>query len=718
MVAVSIVRKARNSLGTSVRFALETSRDVLKQTPQKIRNWRRLSISEVAQRPRLSRGPLESSWLTMKSFVSSESNRPLIVMGIMVVCALLIAVVFAPHARAAAESMSIGDRMSMTRSSFVDPIVRAWTRIGLALRSIPIPQKVLEPLRNVFRRVNFTLPDIRMELPSISESAAFKAVEGAINRTGEWISSSGKAVIGLLQKVLSYPAEYFGAVGGSIASYAVRAGQKVSSVLGHVTDRSRFVSKDEFARALEDLKSLRGDQDIEEQIRQFILDEKAKLQSAIAKGREKQAQLKEAALQELRERSEKASSSIDRVRGEFFRVAGDVQLKQLGFLRDLKGGLTAAFDVPKDKTQEATALIVSEMDKVSTNVSESIKSISDKVSEIIAAEEAEIKEELLKTRKKASASSNSVVEEYLAKKQRTEDGLKRVRYSVQRILSSWQQRQIKRVEDISKGLVRTLGRARSRPRYVSRGELDNAVKELKESLSLDEIEDQVIRVIQDEIRKINAKISPRQRLTREEMGQEVFERVIADKGGRPDFALQSAGAYVVRTSPSYAYQLVTAFKERALTLLGRYKADFVMGFPNSPSMAITPDIALGKCWGFQGQASNITIHLARPAIVDAFTVEHVHRSVAFSLASAPRSIRIYGSPADRARLNDSTEAIEYFFGEIEYSISELDSHMQYFEVPDELKVLLPSRAVRVQIMDNHGGDFTCLYRIRVHGVDV
>mmetsp|Transcript_18373 Transcript_18373/g.73715 ORF Transcript_18373/g.73715 Transcript_18373/m.73715 type:complete len:193 (-) Transcript_18373:1096-1674(-) len=142
------------------------------------------------------------------------------------------------------------------------------------------------------------------------------------------------------------------------------------------------------------------------------------------------------------------------------------------------------------------------MDKVSTNVSESIKSISDKVSEIIAAEEAEIKEELLKTRKKASASSNSVVEEYLAKKQRTEDGLKRVRYSVQRILSSWQQRQIKRVEDISKGLVRTLGRARSRPRYVSRGELDNAVKELKESLSLDEIEDQVIRVIQDEIRKV------------------------------------------------------------------------------------------------------------------------------------------------------------------------------------------------------------------------
>lgn len=67
-----------------------------------------------------------------------------------------------------------------------------------------------------------------------------------------------------------------------------------------------------------------------------------------------------------------------------------MQLKQLGFLRDLKGGLTAAFDVPKDKMQEATALIVSEMDKVSTNVSESIKSISDKVSEIIAAEEAEV----------------------------------------------------------------------------------------------------------------------------------------------------------------------------------------------------------------------------------------------------------------------------------------------------------------------------------------
>mmetsp|Transcript_18377 Transcript_18377/g.73732 ORF Transcript_18377/g.73732 Transcript_18377/m.73732 type:complete len:347 (-) Transcript_18377:636-1676(-) len=265
------------------------------------------------------------------------------------------------------------------------------------------------------------------------------------------------------------------------------------------------------------------------------------------------------------------------------------------------------------------------MDKVSTNVSESIKSISDKVSEIIAAEEAEIKEELLKTRKKASASSNSVVEEYLAKKQRTEDGLKRVRYSVQRILSSWQQRQIKRVEDISKGLVRTLGRARSRPRYVSRGELDNAVKELKESLSLDEIEDQVIRVIQDEIRKINAKISPRQRLTREEMGQEVFERVIADKGGRPDFALQSAGAYVVRTSPSYAYQLVTAFKERALTLLGRYKADFVMGFPNSPSMAIT-----------------VSEKACRLDLEASSTAEHVHNPACFLFSAGHCSWKVLG----------------------------------------------------------------------------
>lgn len=48
-IAVKITRRMRASIGNTrekVRFALETSRDVLMQTPQRVRNWRRLSIAE------------------------------------------------------------------------------------------------------------------------------------------------------------------------------------------------------------------------------------------------------------------------------------------------------------------------------------------------------------------------------------------------------------------------------------------------------------------------------------------------------------------------------------------------------------------------------------------------------------------------------------------------------------------------------------------------
>lgn len=111
------------------------------------------------------------------------------------------------------------------------------------------------------------------------------------------------------------------------------------------------------------------------------------------------------------------------------------------------------------------------------------------------------------------------------------------------------------------------------------------------------------------------------------------------------------------------------------------------------------------------------MHLARPAIVDAFTVEHAPRSSVFSMLSAPRIIRVYGYPAEIARLADATPADEFFFGELEYSIDDGEYHMQYFEISDEYKVQRPTRAVRIEIVSNHGDDFTCLYRIRVHGTD-
>lgn len=258
--------------------------------------------------------------------------------------------------------------------------------------------------------------------------------------------------------------------------------------------------------------------------------------------------------------------------------------------------------------------------------------------------------------------------------------------------------------------------------------------------------------------QVNAKLINREKLSRETLTKEVVERIVADKGARPDYALRSAGAYIVSASPSYASLYLRALRDRLLVLFGQHDLDYVLGFPNSPTMAITvneaiiatarrsancrgvvdwsktlipnlsargarpyspqPEVTLGKCWGFVGAAGNVTIHLSRPAVIDAFTVEHAPKSAVFTMESAPRVLRVYGFPADVPRLSDVEPEDEIFYSELEYSISDDEYHMQYYEIQDGTLAFKAARAVRVEIADNHGGDYTCLYRFRVHGTDV
>lgn len=220
-----------------------------------------------------------------------------------------------------------------------------------------------------------------------------------------------------------------------------------------------------------------------------------------------------------------------------------------------------------------------------------------------------------------SSTSEAAVNELLVRKERALNGLRRSRDSIGRMTTLWQEKQKKQIEDIQTSLAPALERARSRPRYVLRGEIDNAVRRLKEGMSFDDIEDQVLKLLLDEAKQVsmpltskergkfsafmkpmflptcvenqvNAKLIARQKLTREQLTMEVLERVVADKGGRPDFALMSAGAYIVSASPSVLQQYAYALKDRFLALIGQFNSDFVLGFPNSPTMAIMVGISV------------------------------------------------------------------------------------------------------------------------------
>lgn len=129
---------------------------------------------------------------------------------------------------------------------------------------------------------------------------------------------------------------------------------------------------------------------------------------------------------------------------------------------------------------------------------------------------------------------------------------------------------------------------------------------------------------------------------------------------RRDFALASAGARVVTSTPSRAQQLMDYLLlnrrhlGRAVDVARRLIAPaatrsrrtlprWTSSLPNHPaeilkssSSSLTP----GHCWAFAGDAGSVTVRLARPARIRAFSLEHVAPDAAYTMASAPRLVQL------------------------------------------------------------------------------
>lgn len=182
------------------------------------------------------------------------------------------------------------------------------------------------------------------------------------------------------------------------------------------------------------------------------------------------------------------------------------------------------------------------------------------------------------------------------------------------------------------------------------------------------------------------------------------ERYAADKDLPADFALASAGGAVVATEPS-AIALWARFA-RAYAVALVTERTFTPTRPRSPSVVLAPDVLPGNCWSFDSTRGSITIRLARPVSISAVSIEHTPRRSVFSVASAMRDFRIVGRP-----LND--EEADIMLGEYIFDLHDDSArHLQTFNVQCSEKIM---RAVRVEILSNHGANYTAVYRIRVHG---
>ena len=91
--------------------------------------------------------------------------------------------------------------------------------------------------------------------------------------------------------------------------------------------------------------------------------------------------------------------------------------------------------------------------------------------------------------------------------------------------------------------------------------------------------------------------------------------------------------------------------------------------------------------------------------ISAISIDHIPRNEALNINSAPRDFRVTGSTTVDGEYRTLVEG--------SYSIEDGSLYSQIFPLSQRTTSL---SYVRLEVLNNHGNDnFTCLYRIRVHG---
>lgn len=108
----------------------------------------------------------------------------------------------------------------------------------------------------------------------------------------------------------------------------------------------------------------------------------------------------------------------------------------------------------------------------------------------------------------------------------------------------------------------------------------------------------------------------------------------ADKTGRADYALESAGGRVVsiRCTKSYSNKAQPSWG------LGWLSTP-----PSNPEDAIRPGMSPGECWAFQGSVGNLVLELSYPVMVTGFSIEHISKALSptGSIDSAPQHFSVW-----------------------------------------------------------------------------
>lgn len=169
---------------------------------------------------------------------------------------------------------------------------------------------------------------------------------------------------------------------------------------------------------------------------------------------------------------------------------------------------------------------------------------------------------------------------------------------------------------------------------------------------------------------------------------------LADDVGMADYALETMGARPIVSKTS------ASFFPSAGAFFGFFGP---VARPKPPNLVLRPDNSLGNCWAFPGSQGFVTVALGISLVPTHFSIDHVPGSLQVDRSSAPREFSVYGHSELREK--------PILLGQYEYTLDK--EPVQTFAT--QYILTKPVRFVRLVVNSNHGkGDYTCIYRFRVH----
>ncbi|KAH9822483.1 UNC-like C-terminal-domain-containing protein [Melampsora americana] len=189
------------------------------------------------------------------------------------------------------------------------------------------------------------------------------------------------------------------------------------------------------------------------------------------------------------------------------------------------------------------------------------------------------------------------------------------------------------------------------------------------------------------------------------MAREAFKQCIKDRDGPRDFAFMPTGGYVIHSLTSKSYVRSNTWRRPWSIMSHSFNTH-----AKTPETALRGDGKVGNCWAFRGSVGQLGIGLSSNIDITALSIEHIGAQLAQNdITSAPREFELWGVSDDKDTVAEKTPLFKGV-----YSISSPSSTLQMFKLDKSHKLRFSK--VLFKVISNHGNpEFTCLYRVRIHG---